>query len=148
MQEELQYRILIVDPEPDVLGLYRGLFQPPRPDPEAALVRPGFDLVTVNRGQGGLACAASARARARPFHLALVVLESGPDTSGIHTAVAPRGVDPSLHLVLCLRAEAGALSLPAVLEGDLVVLRKPFDALEMPSSMTRAGPCSSARAPA
>ncbi|HYN78818.1 MAG TPA: PAS domain S-box protein, partial [Lamprocystis sp. (in: g-proteobacteria)] len=131
MQEELQYRILIVDPDPDVLDLYRGLFQPLRPDPEAALVLPGFDVVTVNRGEGGLACAASARARGRPFHLALVALESGPDTSGIHTALALRGVDPSLYLVLCVRAEAGALSIPAVLEGDLVVLRKPFDAQEV-----------------
>jgi hypothetical protein len=60
-----------------------------------------------------------------------VALESGPDTSGIHTAVALRGVDPSLHLVLCVRAQAGALSIPAVLEGDLVVLRKPFDALDL-----------------
>lgn len=104
----LRYRILAMDDEAAVLGLYREILSPPE-DPEEQLDHearrdgppaPSFELSLCDRGEQAVEEVRAAAAEGRPFSVALldVRMSSGPD--GLWTAERIRELDPDIEIVV------------------------------------------------
>jgi signal transduction histidine kinase len=108
--------------------LEQSLFGPPRRPAAAPPAR--FELGFAAQGAEGIAAAADAMARARPYALAFVDVRMPPGLDGIETIARLWELDPRLEIVICTAYSdytwhqmLERLSRP----GQFLVLGKPFD---------------------
>jgi DNA-binding response OmpR family regulator len=107
----MRHRILVVEDHPDIAGLLRLMFPPPR-----------FVVLTA----GTLLDARTLLARLNPPHLVLLDLIL-PDGDGLDLCREIRAKHPRLPiLVLTARVESGAAE-EALAAGATRVMEKPFD---------------------
>src|SRR5437763_1862873 len=93
-----------------------------------------FELASAFQGEDALVTVQAAVKAGRPFAMAFLDVRMPPGWDGIETATRIWQVDPDLQIVLCtaysdyswkaLRAQIGATD-------RLVILKKPFDAIEV-----------------
>jgi len=142
-------RILIVDDSPTIHEDFKkilvrsitagndfakaeaGLFGPPDGDGHDDQ---DFELTSAFQGEDALATVEKAVKAGRPFAMAFVDVRMPPGWDGIETTTRLWQADPDLQIVLCtaysdyswkaLRAQIGATD-------RLVILKKPFDAIEV-----------------
>ena len=146
-------RILLVDDNEVLLNDYRKILEPPR---RAALdleldelealatggltvtaarpVRPHYELTAVNQGDAALAAVDAARASGRPYSVVFLDVRMPPGIDGVETAARLWREHPDLEIVLCSAHNDYSwddLTRALGQTDHLLVLRKPFDAIEV-----------------
>lgn len=132
-------RILLVDHQPTVHEELRRILMPARPRLAAAASPAGpepspFQLDCATSGAQGVSLVRTAKLEGRPYSLALVDRDSPAGWDAVHTIEELWREDPPLQIILCGSAVGVALeeTLHRLGSSDrLVLLRKPFDALEV-----------------
>jgi signal transduction histidine kinase len=148
---ETQPRILLVDDNEVLLADYRRILESPARDLDDALdrleqlaggtgagggrpVQPRYELTTVNQGTAALAAADRADALGRPYSVVFLDVRMPPGIDGVETAARLWRDHPDLEIVLCsAHNDYGWDDLARTLgqTDHLLVLRKPFDAIEV-----------------
>src|SRR5262245_783221 len=104
-------------------------------EPVAARPKPiAYDLHFLSQGEDAVRAVAAARAEGRPFGTAFVDIRMPPGIDGVETIERIWRIQPELEVVLCSAySDYSWNDLSARLNpGDrLVVLRKPFDPIEV-----------------
>jgi two-component system, NtrC family, sensor kinase len=153
MLDSTHPRILLVDDNEVLLADYRKILEPPR---RAALdleldelealatggvsvrpsrpVRPHYDLTAVNQGDAALVAVDAARASGRPYSVVFLDVRMPPGIDGVETAARLWREHPDLEIVLCSAHNDYSwddLTRALGQTDHLLVLRKPFDAIEV-----------------
>lgn len=139
-------RILIIDDNPAIHQDFRkilGLSQPTElakleadlfGGPAAPSQPLHFVLDSAYQGQQGITLAQRAKAKAKPYALAFVDIRMPPGIDGVDTIAALWAEDPTLQVVVCTAfADYSWNDLTRRLgpTDNLVVLKKPFDTIEV-----------------
>ena len=98
-----------------------------------APVDPGFEVDSAFQGEEGLARVKAAVAEGRPYALAFVDIRMPPGLDGVETVSRLWEVDPDLQVVLCSAYADYSweeMTQKLGLSQRLLILRKPFDAIE------------------
>ncbi|ANB73053.1 GGDEF and EAL domain-containing protein [Paraburkholderia phytofirmans] len=101
---------------------------------EAPPQRQGFELDSAYQGGEGLAMVVSALAESRPYALAFVDMRMPPGWDGVETIERLWQVDAQLQIALCTAYSDyswEALSKRLDLSDRLLILKKPFDTIEI-----------------
>ncbi|HEY3864448.1 MAG TPA: response regulator [Verrucomicrobiae bacterium] len=148
MQTHQNYRVLVIDDNPDIHEDFRKILTADDSlaehlaKVEAEVLGasapkqlvPHFEVDCVHQGEEGLAKVKAARAEGRPYSVAFVDVRMPPGWDGVETIGHIWKAEPDLEIVLCtafsdysLRDIARQLRRP----GQLLVLKKPFDNIEV-----------------
>jgi signal transduction histidine kinase len=152
MLDSLQPRILLVDDNEVLLADYRKILAPANRDADLELdalealatgssslaaprpVRPHYELTAVNQGDAALAAVNAARATGRPYSVVFLDVRMPPGIDGVETAARLWRDHPDLEIVLCSAHNDYSwddLTRALGQTDHLLVLRKPFDAIEV-----------------
>jgi len=144
-------RILLVDDNETLLADYKRILDPTGRDADDDLdaleqlarggvvaakapARQRYDLHAVNQGAAAIAAADAARSSGRPFSVVFLDVRMPPGIDGVETAARLWRAHPDLEIVLCsAHNDYGWDDLSRALgpTDHLLVLRKPFDAIEV-----------------
>jgi PAS domain S-box-containing protein len=148
MQTHENYRVLVIDDNPDILDDFRKILAADdslavhlaKVEAEVlgsaapAQLVPRFELDCVRQGEEGLAQVTRARAAGRPYSVAFVDVRMPPGWDGIETIGYLWKADPALEIVLCTAFSDYSLQdiVRQLRRSDqLLVLKKPFDNIEV-----------------
>jgi signal transduction histidine kinase len=152
MHDHSQPRILLVDDNEVLLADYQRILEPPSCNVDLALdalervasggvavvaarpVQRRYDLTAVNQGAAALAAVDLADRTGRPYSVVFLDVRMPPGIDGIETAVRMWRDHPDLEIVLCSAHNDYSWEDLARTLGPtdhLLVLRKPFDAIEV-----------------
>jgi diguanylate cyclase (GGDEF)-like protein len=123
----------------DLSGDEQALFGTPG---RAATQKPSFDVDCAFQGQEGYDKVVAALANGNPYHLAFVDMRMPPGWDGVQTIQKLWEVDPRLQVVIC--SAYSEYSFERIVENlgatdRLLVLKKPFDSLEVSQVATALG---------
>jgi len=144
---ENNYRILVVDDDPDIRKTYEHILMPERgkdilsdgmalfdetPPDGFTLSREAYELVTVENGEEGVAAVQTAVAEGQPFAAAFVDMKM-PGIDGAEAARRMWKADPGLYvLIVTAYSEATPDDIVRVTgRDDLLYIRKPFTTEEI-----------------
>jgi len=149
MNAEPNRRVLLVDDNADIHGVFRRILVPDRSaaaelgDETARLLgvaapstpaRATFELVSAMQGQEALTIVEAACAAGRPFAMAFVDMRMPPGIDGLETIKRLWAVDSELLVVICTaHTDYGWSEINAELAGSdrWLVLKKPCDKIEV-----------------
>jgi len=102
--------------------------------PSRSARQPSFELDCAHQGQEGHAKVLAAMAAGKPYHLAFVDMRMPPGWDGVQTIQKLWEADPRLQVVIC--SAYSEYSFERIVENlgatdRLLILKKPFDALEV-----------------
>ncbi|HMG20287.1 MAG TPA: response regulator, partial [Kofleriaceae bacterium] len=147
-----QPRILLVDDNEVLLADYRRILEPAARDADLELdtleqlasgggtvisrhpVQPRYDLTAVNQGAAALAAVDRASATGQPYSVVFLDVRMPPGIDGVETAARLWRTHPDLEIVLCSAHNDYSwddLTRALGQTDHLLVLRKPFDAIEV-----------------
>src|SRR5689334_21948134 len=144
-QSDHEFRILLVDDNEAIHSDLKKILLPPERgadliDDEALLfgksVAPKvrFCIDSAFQGQDGLASVVQAQAEDQPFALAFIDIRMPPGWDGIETIARLWQHDPDLQIVICTAYSDynwRDIELKLGLSHNLVILKKPFDPIEV-----------------
>jgi two-component system, NtrC family, sensor kinase len=142
------HRILLIDDHPAIHTDYRMVFRLAEPkntalnDAEAAIFGPGtdapsgltFEIDSAFQGEEGLGKVCAAIAEGRPYAMAFIDMRMPPGWDGVETTLRLWEVCPDLQVVICTAHSDYTWEDMIERFGQtdrLVLLKKPFDALEV-----------------
>ncbi|BAM04048.1 putative bifunctional diguanylate cyclase/phosphodiesterase [Phycisphaera mikurensis] len=146
------YRVLLVDDNPAIRADFRRILHhvPDAPAALEALAASFFgdepaaadavgagtplEIDEAAGGEAAVALAEDAVAAGRPYALAFVDMRMPPGIDGLATVERLQAIDPNLHTVICSAYSDASHEDIARRLGDsdrLLILRKPFDAIEV-----------------
>ena len=148
MNSSPTHRLLAIDDNPAIHEDFRKIFEKPSRtggvvealastlfgSPGVPAQRVSFELDSACQGQEGFELVKAALAAGRPYSLAFVDVRMPPGWDGIETIEQLWKVDPDLQIVICTAYSDYSLDDMRARLGDsdsLVVLKKPFDTVEM-----------------
>ena len=141
-------RILVIDDNADIHADFRKILAPPDErsteldrlraavlgKTEVAPRGPTFTVDWAQQGEEGLAMIKAAIARGEPYMTAFVDMRMPPGWDGLRTMKETWNIDTNLQLVLCTAYSDHPWKEIEALAGEtdrLLVLKKPFDAIEV-----------------
>jgi len=153
MLDSAHPRILLVDDNEVLLADYRKILEPPLraaldlelDELEALAIggpavttsrpaHPRYELTAVNQGDAALTAVDAARASGRPYSMVFLDVRMPPGIDGVETAARLWREHPDLEIVLCSAHNDYSwddLTRALGQTDHLLVLRKPFDAIEV-----------------
>jgi diguanylate cyclase (GGDEF)-like protein len=150
-----QARVLVIDDNEEIHSDFKKVLSGGRPSAdlagdEAALfgqvapvvTQPLFEVECASQGQEGYDKVVAALAEGRPYQLAFVDMRMPPGWDGVQTIQKLWEVDPRLQVVIC--SAYSEYSFERIVESlgatdRLLILKKPFDALEVSQVATALG---------
>src|SRR5262249_45728570 len=102
--------------------------------PTSMAAKPRFELTSAFQGHEGLTAVTQAVQSGRPFAIAFVDVRMPPGWDGVETTARLWEADPDLQIVICTAySDYSWDKMVAQLGGSdrLVILKKPFDAIEV-----------------
>ncbi len=97
------YRLLAVDDEEAILGLYREILAPdegPDDDLDLEPLLPRFELSLCGQGEQAVEAVRQAMSEGRPFSVAILDVRMPPGQDGVWTAERIRELDPDIEIVI------------------------------------------------
>ena len=97
------YRLLAVDDEEAILGLYREILAPddgPDDDLDLEPLLPRFELSLCGQGEQAVEAVRQAVSEGRPFSVAILDVRMPPGQDGVWTAERIRELDPDIEIVI------------------------------------------------
>lgn len=98
-----RYRLLVVDDEESILGLYKEILSPAEDlggDLDEEPLLPDFELTMCNQGDQAVDAVRGAMAEGRPYSVALLDVRMPPGPDGVWTAENIRALDPNIEIVI------------------------------------------------
>ena len=98
-----RYRLLVVDDEESILGLYKEILAPDEEfadDIDEEPLLPAFDLTLCSQGDQAVEAVRAAMAKGRPYSVALLDVRMPPGPDGVWTAENIRALDPNIEIVV------------------------------------------------
>jgi len=145
--ERTNRRVLIVDDNPEIHRDFAKILNAERSDAELDALESQlfgnstgsaspqtFELTFALQGREALQHVQDAVAQGKPFAMAFVDMRMPPGWDGLQTIVELWKVDPELQVVICTAfsdRSIDEISRAAISSDQLVVLKKPFDAIEV-----------------
>lgn len=100
MSERLLFRILVLDDEETILGLYEQILSSENPIFDSSNGLPTFNLTCCRQGEEGIEQVKNALAEKDPYAVVFLDIHMPPGRDGVYTAGEIRKLDPDVGIVL------------------------------------------------
>lgn len=151
--EPKPFRILAVDDEPAILGLYEQILcrhpvnqgdasKQSNPSKQPFLTAPNFEMTCCNQGDQAVEAVRLSLQEGHPYALAFLDLNMPPGPDGNWTAEQIHKLDPGINIILVTGysvTDADEVDIPLTFSDKLLYLQKPFHRQEIIQFATALG---------